>query len=115
MSDPQLLPPEIWLEVFRWATAPDESCNPSTPAYVPFQPTPSLDVSDPTATVKSVLPLVCREWNRLSTKFLYQDLSLPQGTHTLINVFDQGGDEGKWVRHCLCSLIFLFKKIMLHT
>lgn len=97
---PQLqLPSEIWSEVFRWVTTPDGSCNPSTPTYVPFQPTPISDTSDSTTRVKSALSLVCRQWKHLSTEFLYQDLKLPQGAlHALKNVFDQGADVGIWVR-----------------
>jgi len=95
MPDHQMFPPEIWLEVFRWATT---SCNLSiTPEYVPFQPTPNVYMSDPTAPVKSVLPLVCRRWKSLSTEFLYQDLRLLRDTDALKNAFDQEG-KGRWVR-----------------
>ena len=97
MPDHQMFPPEIWLEVFRWATT-DASCNLSiTSEYVPFQPAPNIYTADPTATVKSALPLVCRQWKSLSIEFLYQDLRLLRGANALKSSFDQ--DKARWVRH----------------
>lgn len=96
MPDSDLLPPEIWLEIFRWATTPDNgSCDHSASAYIPFQPQIHSNIS---ISVRSVLPLVCRQWERLSAEFLYQDLKLvPQGTHALKDAFSQGKYQGRWV------------------
>jgi hypothetical protein len=105
MPDHHLLPPEIWLEVFRWATTPERSRNVPTPTYIPFQLPSSLHTSDRTAVaVRWALPLVCRQWKHLSVEFLYKDLTLLRGTHALKNVFDRGENPGRWVRYVISPL-----------
>jgi hypothetical protein len=100
MLDHHLLPPEIWLQVFRWAT---RGHSIPTPAYIPFQPPSNWATSDTdgTVTVRSALPLVCQQWKRLSVEFLYEDLTLLRGAHALKNLFDQGENPGRWVRHAI--------------
>ncbi|RDB29483.1 hypothetical protein Hypma_015939 [Hypsizygus marmoreus] len=97
MPNHHLLPPEIWLQIFRWATTSDRERELITATYTPFQP-PATDAFDPLIAVKRTLALVCRQWKRLSIEFLYEDLRISRGTHVLKDILGQEGGCGRLVR-----------------
>lgn len=92
----QLLPPEIWLEILRWATTSDKEINQTTHSYAPFQPTPDGN-PDPAIAVKTKLALVCREWRYLTTGFLYETLLVSHAISTLRDVLRDDAGYGKLV------------------
>lgn len=99
-----LLPPEIWLSILRWATISDKGYSYFTALYGPFQPTTGdAHDRDTVLAVKRTLALVCREWKRLTAEFLYEDLKIARGTPTLKHLLYQNNDYGKWV----CALKFI--------
>ncbi|KAF8808002.1 hypothetical protein BYT27DRAFT_7097538 [Phlegmacium glaucopus] len=72
----QILPPELWLEVFEWATH-----NPLlnvTKSPAPFQPISFHDNirSDPNLNVRLTISLVCRQWKRWAARSLYSDIKI---------------------------------------
>ncbi|KIK07364.1 hypothetical protein K443DRAFT_673618 [Laccaria amethystina LaAM-08-1] len=73
----QTLPPEIWLEIFEWATF-----NSFLTGYTPFQNIPG-DSRDPSLHIKSTLSLVCRSWREWSTHLLYKEIRIRHGAHAL--------------------------------
>lgn len=80
-----LLPPEIWIEILRWATTSPRERGFITASYTPFQPT-STDHFEPVTVVKRALVLVCREWHRLTTEYLYENIRVLRDTNLLNDV-----------------------------
>jgi len=71
----QILPPELWLEVFEWATH-----NPLlnlTQNHTPFQPNFFYDnIRDPDLNVRLTISLVCRQWRQWAARSLYSDIEI---------------------------------------
>ena len=69
------IPPEIWLEVFEWATY-----NPLlsvTQSHLPFQPAPFRDkIPDPNLNVRLTISLVCRQWRLWVVRSLFSDIKI---------------------------------------
>ncbi|TFK41949.1 hypothetical protein BDQ12DRAFT_677431 [Crucibulum laeve] len=99
MSDHQLLPTEIWLQILELVVvASGQHIQQSV--YIPFQSTPG-DVRD-SSSKRHALPLVCQKWRLWSTELLYRDIRIRHGARALREVLDRpaGWQEGygKWVR-----------------
>lgn len=75
MHIPLDIPPELWLEVFEWATY-----NPLlnvTQSHSPFQPAPFRDkVPDPNLNVRLTISLVCRQWRLWVARSLFSDIKI---------------------------------------
>jgi hypothetical protein len=90
------LPPELWLEVFEWATI-DLDALFST-VYQPFQSaSTSLDQDQRRGLLKRrlILALVCRQWRALVTPLLLETLhvgkqSLQPAMHKVQVIKDSG-------------------------
>jgi hypothetical protein len=69
------IPPELWLEVFEWATY-----NPLlnvTQSHSPFQPAPFRDKNpDPNLNVRLTISLVCRQWRLWVVRSLFSDIKI---------------------------------------
>lgn len=71
-----LLPPEIWLRVHRWATFVPNALDVDAPD--PFSYPPPLKQTDIQGEIrrslrtKRALVLVCKQWKELSLRFLYE-------------------------------------------
>src|SRR6266446_6405057 len=70
-----ILPPELWLQVFEWATY-----NPLlnvTQIHSPFQPAPFHDnTPDPNLNVRLTISLVCRQWRLWVMRSLFSDIKI---------------------------------------
>ena len=84
------LPPEIWVEILRWATTADTVYDLITHSYRPFQSADHSGSFNSIIATKRSLVLVCREWNQWATRFLYEDLAIPHSAPSLKVVLDQG-------------------------
>ncbi|KAG8219610.1 hypothetical protein J3R82DRAFT_564 [Butyriboletus roseoflavus] len=67
-----MLPPELWIIVFYWATYP--SGGYPAPYYEPFRA--SSEMFDESLKTKRALVQVCRHWRALATVFLYEDVRI---------------------------------------
>ncbi|KAF8167477.1 hypothetical protein B0H34DRAFT_779213 [Crassisporium funariophilum] len=76
-----LLPPEIWLEIFEWATY--NSILQILDGYTPFQPLPNGSIRDPNLQTRVTLSRVCRQWRTWALHSLYQDIKIKIGMHAL--------------------------------
>ena len=71
------IPPELWLEVFEWATY-----NPLlniAQSHSPFQPAPFRDSEfffDPNLNVRLTISLVCRQWRLWVIRSLFSDIKI---------------------------------------
>lgn len=95
------MPPELWLEVFRWATASEASNALFSTDYAPFQVLPLTKyAADPSLKVKRTLVLVCRQWKELAVEFLYEDVKIRNSVTSLIGVLEDTGSAnyGRLVR-----------------
>jgi len=84
----QLLPPEIWLEIFEWATYNANLAQVGSPK--PFQPIPGT-AQDQNLKVKLALFSVCRTWQAWMAQILYEDIEIRRDTYSLQQVL--GGRE----------------------
>lgn len=80
-----VLPAETWLEIFKWATTSNQGHNYIEAHYMPFQSIPN-HLPDACLPTKRSIVLVCREWNRLATEFLYKDLVLSPASAPSMNI-----------------------------
>ena len=71
-----MLPPELWLEIFEWAT--HNPLSNLTQSYLPFQPLPFRDnIHDPNLNqVRLTISHVCRQWRRWMLRSLYSDIKI---------------------------------------
>ncbi|KAL4069816.1 hypothetical protein V8B97DRAFT_2024487 [Scleroderma yunnanense] len=98
------LPQELWLIIFRLATRPEDA-HP-TCSYEPFQGCFDLAPAEALRTRRSLVQ-VCRIWRILALAFLYEDVRVGHGAHTLRGFLesaqfsreDSQGTPGRWVRH----------------
>ncbi|THH09788.1 hypothetical protein EW146_g8581 [Bondarzewia mesenterica] len=100
------LPPELWIEVFRFAT----HCPRLYAAkYEPFQDACGEESEhDITLAVKYAIVLVCKQWRALGMEMLYEDLRIARGTSVLKDVLEEDDEmctknprtvaRGRWVR-----------------
>ncbi|KAL0951698.1 hypothetical protein HGRIS_008374 [Hohenbuehelia grisea] len=86
------LPPELWLEIFAWATS--SRTHSYSTNYEPFEPLSGLDGIN---NVGKNLVLVCRQWHALATELLYKNLIIGENAHALCSALQRGG-HGKLVR-----------------
>lgn len=91
------LPPEIWLEVFRWATYAS-SDGLYTTRYQPFQTSRNYETLDESLKVKAVVVRVCRQWRALAVDMLFEDLRIRHGEQTLADALESCEERGSWVR-----------------
>ncbi|KAH9952093.1 hypothetical protein B0H21DRAFT_13540 [Amylocystis lapponica] len=103
MSPPlSSLPTEIWLQIFRLATISPLTARLRATTYSPFE-TANVGITYDEATkVKFVLVLVCKQWRRLVTEFLYEDVCLRHPEAFQAALERGAGDDpegyGRWVR-----------------
>ncbi|KAF9270735.1 hypothetical protein L218DRAFT_915048 [Marasmius fiardii PR-910] len=81
MSSPFLLPPELWLKVFYWATQ-HPTRNAFSTTYKPFSNSQSVE-EELILRLKHSLALVCRDWHVLSKEFLYRDVRIGPAQNAL--------------------------------
>jgi len=81
------LPPEIWVEILRWATTSDTVFD--AHSYMPFQSADHFGSLDSILATKRSLVLVCREWNQWATRFLYEDLVMRHSASSLKVALDR--------------------------
>ncbi len=71
-----ILPPEVWLRIHRWATFVPNAFDKDVPDPFSYPPPLSQDeIQDQmrrSLKTKRSLVLVCKLWNELSTRFLYE-------------------------------------------
>lgn len=91
------LPPEVWLEVFRWV-AYVSSDGLYTAKYLPFQTPRGYKMLDANLKVKAVVVRVCRQWRALAMDMLYEDLRIRHGEQTLAGVLESCEERGRRVR-----------------
>ncbi|KAJ3492147.1 hypothetical protein NLI96_g226 [Meripilus lineatus] len=72
------LPPEVWLQILRYATLSTSTPISFAIKYHPFQASTENDIdpSDSALHVKAVVARVCKRWKELSTDLLYEDIIL---------------------------------------
>ena len=80
---PSQLPPELWINIFRWATYPLDGYP--APYYEPFR-VPASEAFDELLKTKCALVQVCRLWRALATIFLYEDVRIRYDSATLKTV-----------------------------
>ncbi|KAG6330767.1 hypothetical protein ID866_8323 [Astraeus odoratus] len=100
-----MLPPEIWLRIFYFATRPEKGYE--TSSYEPFRGCFRTNCADALGTRKSLVR-VCRVWRALSIAFLYEDVLVRRDVDALRGSLesDQFGLQdgphtpgpGRWVR-----------------
>ncbi|PBL00689.1 hypothetical protein ARMGADRAFT_1006829 [Armillaria gallica] len=101
-----VLPPELWLEIFSWATMP-EGATPYECNYKPFRESPARDERGVDLEVKALtskLSLVCRDWHAMTTELLYKDVLINRGQNALKSVLCPHQNDpgyGKMVRRAV--------------
>jgi hypothetical protein len=89
-----MLPPELWINVFRWATFPPDGYP--APYYEPFH-VPALEAFDEPLKTKRALVQVCRLWRALATTFLYEDVRMRHDSENLRTVLAESHSLGRFV------------------
>jgi hypothetical protein len=72
-----LLPPELWVTIFRWATyTPSMDTSPLDPFDNNLRSWSKLSSEDNpcTSTIKSTLVLVCKSWHRLASRIQIESI-----------------------------------------
>ncbi|KAF8560142.1 hypothetical protein OG21DRAFT_31636 [Imleria badia] len=88
-----MLPPELWILVFRWATCPSDGYP--APYYEPFRA--SSETFDESLKTKHALVQVCRLWRALATNFLYEDVRIRYDSENLKTVLADHHSLGRFV------------------
>ncbi|KAF8910011.1 hypothetical protein CPB84DRAFT_1764362 [Gymnopilus junonius] len=88
----RLLPPEIWLEIFDWATY---NPNFGTDESTPFQQIPRGRGLDTNLQVRATLCLVCRTWQAWIAQSLYRDVHINRNTNDLHRTLSVGNFAGR--------------------
>lgn len=91
MHDYRQLPPEIWLEIFEWAT-----CHPRflSDHHTPFRDVPHYG-KDPNLQVRANLSCVCRTWQMWAAQLLYRDIQIRHGAHALKHALEDHQSSGR--------------------
>ena len=76
---PKTLPPEIWLEIFEWATY-NNNLTLGNPR--PFEPIPGT-ARDPSLQTRLALFSVCKTWREWMAQILYKDISIRRDIRSL--------------------------------
>ncbi|KII93415.1 hypothetical protein PLICRDRAFT_35622 [Plicaturopsis crispa FD-325 SS-3] len=97
VSNNACLPPELWLQIFHWATHDPETLDHLTSSYKPFQSIAPKTLAENLRT-KRVLVLVCRAWRACVLKMLYEDLRVDRGQQHLREVLKSADGFGGCVR-----------------
>lgn len=88
-----ILPPEIWLHVFRWATLSISTPSLFATTYHPFQARINQGL-DEALRVKAAITRVCKLWNQLGLDFLYEDLLLLRSNAKILRQTLQDEEHG---------------------
>ena len=95
------LPLELWLQILRWATISPSTRRLYATAYYPFE-TASISIHDSATPTKAVLARVCRQWRRITSEFLYEDVWVKdaEGFQDALDhsKVDDVKGFGRWVR-----------------
>lgn len=97
------LPPEIWIEIFRWAVYDSYTDSFFATEYVSFHWDTLVGsyVLDESLEVKWALVRVCRQWKSMAMDMLYEDVRIRHGEQALAEALDSTGESagyGKWVQ-----------------
>lgn len=99
------LPPELWLEIFEWATY-NENLALGNPK--PFEPIPGT-TRDPSLQVKLALFSVCKTWQGWMGQILYKDIKIRTDTCSLQQALGRrersGPHYGEMVRSCSATCV----------
>jgi hypothetical protein len=74
-----LLPPEIWLEIFEWATY---NSNVSKDVHMAFEPVPDGS-RDLNLLVRVAIASVCSTWHNWIAESLYKDIEIRRDAYAL--------------------------------
>lgn len=99
--DLPLLPVELWLAIFRWATVSRTTPHLSTTTYHPFHSDTLDGVDQDAIAVKHVLVRVCKQWRDIAADLLLEDIVIHQDANQLaraIRAEAEGGSRLKRVR-----------------
>lgn len=88
-----LLPVELWLAIFCWATISSSTPHLFATAYHPFQPDTLDGVDREVIAVKRTLVRVCKQWRRVATDLLLEDVVIHQDINQLARALKAGGGE----------------------
>ncbi|KAF7432562.1 hypothetical protein PC9H_004503 [Pleurotus ostreatus] len=109
------LEPELWLEIFRYATASPILAEISDYGYRPFDAVLWEERNwfehEVSLFTKRSISTVCKYWNLLVAEFLFEDLHVRRGTNALKRALNSptyysssGCGKGRWVKRVeLCS------------
>ncbi|TFK71271.1 hypothetical protein BDN72DRAFT_837861 [Pluteus cervinus] len=84
MPEPLAFPPEIWLQVFRLVTTPQEADLETH--YVPFRAIPMQERPihyQPALNARRTLVLVCKEWRQWVNDHMYHMIRIEGGSKSL--------------------------------
>ncbi|KAF5312833.1 hypothetical protein D9619_002712 [Psilocybe cf. subviscida] len=85
MVDHRLLPPELWFEIFEWATVNSTLC---AAEWTPFEAIPD-NARDPSIHTRATISRVCSIWRRWVTPLLFKDIKIRNGAHALQLVLEK--------------------------
>ncbi|KAF4601618.1 hypothetical protein EYR40_004816 [Pleurotus pulmonarius] len=103
------LEPELWLEIFRYATASPILAEMSDYGYRPFDAVLWEERNwfehEVSLFTKRSISTVCKYWNLLVAEFLFEDLHIRRGTSALKRALNSptyysssGSGKGRWVK-----------------
>lgn len=108
------LPAELWLQIFRMVTTASTTYKLYNIDYSPFYDPPIENNKHELQAVrrmKRFLVLVCRYWQTLARKFLYEDLRVGHGARGLLKSLERSAKElgeggyGRWTRRVETYLV----------
>jgi hypothetical protein len=100
MSSQELLPPELWLSIIRWATYAPPGLD--VPKFKPFLGSSDHDskAEADAKAVKCAVVQVCKLWRDLALSILYEDVKVGRGVQSLVEALGKtyrGEQLGKCV------------------
>jgi hypothetical protein len=94
-----ILPVELWLDIFRWATMSSTTWSLRATNYSPFEAGNLESVDKKAVAVKCTLVCVCKLWRELTRDLLFEDVTISRGAHVLQQALQTQGDEKhRWIR-----------------
>lgn len=89
------LPVELWLDIFRWATVSHSTPSLCATEYTPFQAEITDAIDKEAVAVKRALVRVCKQWRRLATNLLLEDVVIREDGSMLKRALLAEGEEEK--------------------
>lgn len=97
------LPPELWLEIFEWATY-NPNLQQQPDMNIPFQPIP-YGFSDSNLSVRLTLSRVCRIWQMWAAQSLYKDITISHSSHALKHALEGFEPSGRRYGELVCRIL----------